>query len=183
MQNTNNGSGSAELFLDILESRRSCRSYTNKQIDENQLTRILQAGTYAPSAMGAQDASIVAVQDPGILESLRRLNAQVRGVENDPYYGAPTIVLVFASSNNPNAIQDGSCILENMMLAAHALGLGSCWINREIEMFETEEGKELMKKMNLPENWKGIGAISLGYRNAAPSPRKPRKENYFRIIR
>lgn len=182
MQDTRE-SNHSEYFLDTLASRRSCRSYSNEQIEEKTLIRIMEAGTYAPSAMGAQDASIVAVQNPEILSELRRLNAQVRGVETDPYYGAPTIVLVFASVNNPNAIQDGSCVLENMMLAAHALGLASCWINREKEIFETEEGKKLLKKMNLPENWMGVGAISLGYRNAEPSPRKARKENYFQIIK
>lgn len=173
----------SEELLQLLENRRSCRSFKTQQVSENLLERVLQAGTFAPSAMGAQDASIVAVQNSELLQELRTLNAQIRGVENDPYYGAPTIVLVFVSQSNPNGIQDGSCVLENMMLAAHALGLASCWINREIEMFETETGKALLRKMNLPENWKGVGAIALGYRDAEASPRKPRKENYYMIIR
>ena len=140
-------------FLHLIQTRRSCRSYRPEQIADEQLEAILQAGTYAPSAMGA------------------------------PYYGAPTLVLVFAPQEAKNAVQDASCVLENMMLAAHALGVGSCWINREREMFATEEGVALMKQWGLPEGLCGVGALSLGYPAAEPSPRKPRKEDYVRVIR
>lgn len=171
-----------EEFLQLIRTRRSCRKYETRQIDRNELVQVLEAGTYAPSAMGAQDAFIVAVREPALLEKLRRMNAAVMGSGTDPYYGAPTIVLVFVSQNNRNGLQDGSCVLENMMLAAHALGLASCWINREIEMFSSSEGKELMREMGLPEGLCGVGALALGYRDGEPSPQKARKENYFRII-
>ncbi len=92
-------------------------------------------------------------------------------------------MLVFAPQEAKNAVQDASCVLENMMLAAHALGVGSCWINREREMFATEEGVALMKQWGLPEGLCGVGALSLGYPAAEPSPRKPRKEDYVRVIR
>ncbi len=169
-------------FLKLIGSRRSCRAYLNKPVDKKDLQAILEAGMAAPSAMGAQDAFIVAVTKPELTAKLRRMNAQVMGTDTDPYYGAPVIVLVFASRTNKNGVQDGSCILENMMLAAHALGLGSCWINRENEMFDTEEGRELMRGMGLPEGLAGVGAIALGYAAKEPSPRKPRKEGYSRII-
>ena len=93
-------------------------------------------------------------------------------------------MLVLAPADSRNAVQDASCVLENMMLAAHALGLGSCWINREIEMFRTSEGHDLMvRELGLPEGLTGVGAISLGYPDGAPSPCKPRKEGYVRIVR
>ena len=111
------------------------------------------------------------------------MNTAVRGKSGNPYYDAPTYVLVFAPTDCPFAIQDGTCVLENMMLAAHAIGLASCWINREIEMFATEEGKQLMKEMGLPEGLGGIGAIALGYPATTPAEPKARKEGYARIIR
>lgn len=114
---------------------------------------------------------------------LERMNAAVRGLSGNPYYDAPTYILVFAPLDCRFAIQDGTCVLENMMLAAHALGVSSCWINREIEMFATEEGKQLMKKMGLPDGLGGIGAISVGYAAVEPAEPKPRKEGYARIIR
>ena len=111
------------------------------------------------------------------------MNAQIMGVTFNPYYDAPTYVLVFAPADAHNPIQDGSCILENMMLAAHAIGLGSCWIHREREMFGTEEGKQLMKEWGLPDGLMGIGALALGYPAEAPAQAKPRKEDYYRIIK
>ncbi|HJH59532.1 MAG TPA: nitroreductase [Bacteroidetes bacterium] len=170
-------------FLHLIETRRSCRSYRPEQIADEQLEAILQAGTYAPSAMGAQSPYIVAVQNPGQIAQLSAMNARVMNTSADPYYGAPTLVLVFAPREAKNAVQDASCVLENMMLAAHALGVGSCWINREREMFATEEGVALMKQWGLPEGLCGVGALSLGYPAAEPSPRKPRKEDYVRVIR
>ena len=105
------------------------------------------------------------------------------GVTSNPYYDAPTIVLVFAPADGANALQDGSCVLENMMIAAHAIGLGSCWINREREMFATEQGKALMKEMGLPNGLMGVGALALGYPEGEPAPEKPRKADYYRVIR
>ncbi len=170
-------------FLTLIETRRSCRKYKSEQITDEELNAVLKAGTYAPTGMGKQSPFIVAVQNPEMKAKLEKMNASVRGMSGNPYYDAPTYVLVFAPTDSPFAIQDGTCILENMMLAAHALGLGSCWINREIEMFATDEGKHLMQEMGLPEGLGGIGAIALGYPAVEPSAPKPRKEGYARIIR
>lgn len=170
-------------FINTLKSRRSCRHYQPQQITDEELNAVLEAGTWAPTAHGAQDPVIVAVQNAELRQELVALNARVRGGSADPYYGAPTLVLVFVSANNENGLQDGSCVLQNMMLAAHALGLGSCWINREIQMFNMPEGKELMQKMGLPEGLAGVGAISLGYEATEPAAPKPRKADYFKIIR
>ncbi len=170
-------------FLELIETRRSCRKYLAEQIKDEELNAVLRAGTFAPSGMGWQSSFIVAVQNPEMKAKLEKMNAAVRGKNGNPYYDAPTYILVFSPTDCQFGIQDATCILENMMLAAHSLGLGSCWINREIEMFATEEGKALMKEMGLPEGLGGVGAIALGYPAAEPSPRKERKEGYARIIK
>lgn len=170
-------------FLEIIRTRRSCRSYQPEQITDEQLNAVLEAGTYAPTSRGLQSPYIVAIQNKDLLERLAQMNAEVMGVTTNPYYDAPTYVLVFVPADAPNGIQDASLVLENMMLAAHAQGLGSCWIHREKEMFATEEGMELMAQWGLPEGLIGIGALSLGFPAGEPSLAKPRKEGYTRVIR
>ena len=170
-------------FLEIIRTRRSCRSYKSQQITDEQLNAVLEAGTFAPTSRGLQSPFIVAVQQPALLAKLTQMNAEIMGVSSNPYYDAPTYVLVFVPVDAPNGVQDGSLVLENMMLAAHALGLGSCGIHREREMFATEEGKDLMMQWGLPEGLVGIGALALGYPNREPVPAKPRKEGYTRVIR
>ena len=170
-------------FLKLIETRRSCRKYKPEQITDEELKAVLEAGTYAPTSRGLQAPYIVAVQNKELREKLGAMNAQIMGVTFNPYYDAPTYVLVFAPADAHNPIQDGSCILENMMLAAHAIGLGSCWIHREREMFDSEEGKLLMKEWGLPDGLMGIGALALGYPAEAPAQAKPRKEDYYRIIK
>lgn len=166
-------------MLDVIKTRRSIRKYRPEQIRDEELDAVLEAGTYAPSGKGQQVATIVAVQDEKTRADLARMNAQVLGKAIDPYYAPPTIVLVFADTARPTYVQDASCVLENMMLAAHALGLGSCWINREREMFETEEGKALMRRWGLGETLAGVGAISLGYVAGKEPKAAKRKEGYI----
>ena len=170
-------------FLEIIRTRRSYRSYQPEQITDEQLNAVLEAGTYAPTSRGLQSPFIVAIQNEELKARLAKMNAEIMGVTTNPYYDAPTYVLVFVPSDAPNGIQDASLVMENMMLAAHAQGLGSCWIHREREMFATEEGKELMKQWGLLEGLVGIAALALGYPNGEPSPAKPRKEGYTRVIR
>ena len=170
-------------FLEIIRTRRSYRSYQPEQITDEQLNAVLEAGTYAPTSRGLQSPFIVAIQNEELKARLVKMNAEIMGVTTNPYYDAPTYVLVFVPSDAPNGIQDASLVMENMMLAAHAQGLGSCWIHREREMFATEEGKELMQQWGLPEGLVGIAALALGYPNGEPSPAKPRKEGYTRVIR
>lgn len=164
-------------ILDVIKSRRSIRSYTDEPVSKTDLDKVLEAGTYAPSAMCRQPSVIVAVTDKEIRVELTRLNAKVMGKEIDPFYGAPVIIVVL--SEGVNFLQDGSCVLENMMLEAHSLGLGSVWVNRELEIFDSEEGKALLRKWNLPENLRGVGAISLGHPKGEAKPAAPRKEGYI----
>ncbi len=165
-----------EVIKTMIE-RRSIRSYKDEQITEEQMNDILTAGEYAASGMGLQASMIVAVQDPEIIEQMRKLNAAVLGQENaDPFYGAPTVVVVFTDKERMTYIEDGSLIIGNMMLAAASLGVDSCWIHRATQTFETEEGKALKKAWGVPENYVGIGNCILGYRDGelpAPPERKP----------
>ena len=170
-------------FLEIIRTRRSYRSYKPEQITDEQLNAVLEAGTYAPTSRGLQSPFIVAIQNDELKARLAQMNAEIMGVTTNPYYDAPTYVLVFVPADAPNGIQDASLVLENMMLAAHAQGLGSCWIHREREMFATAEGQAMMKQWGLPEGLVGIGALALGYPDGEPSPAKPRKEGYARVIR
>ena len=172
-------------ILRALRERRSCRSYKPEQIKDNELQAVLEAGTWAPTGMGRQDPWILAVQNPELLKKISKMNAAFLGVDTDPFYGAPTYVLVFGSDPAvwANSVPDGSLVLGNMMNAAYAIGLGSCWINREREMFATDEGKALMQEFGLPEGLIGIGALALGYPAAPPREPKPRKENYYRVVK
>ena len=122
---------------------------------------------------------IVAVTDPGARERLRRLNAAVMGRDTDPYYDAPVIVVVLADGGRGTFVEDGSCVLENLMLAAHALGLSSCWIHREREIFDGAEGKALLREWGLPETLRGVGAIALGYAAGPEGAAAPRKDGYI----
>ena len=164
--------------LKAIKERRSIRRYKADQITDEELKTVLEAGTWAATGHGSQEPFIIAVQNPETCAQLRQMNAKAMGVESDPYYGAPTIVIVLAREDDPNNVKDGSLILGNMMLAAHSIGLSSCWINREDIMFATEKGKKLMKDWNLPEGLMGVGALSLGYASAHPHIVKPRKEDY-----
>ena len=164
--------------LKTLQERRSVRRYTNQQVEESALNAILEAGTWAPSGMGTQASVLVAVQDPETIALMSRLNAQIMGQSGtDPFYGAPTVVVVLADGENPNWLKDGSLVMGNLMNAAAALNVGSCWINRAKETFELPEGKALLAKWGLGENWKGVGYCVLGYTDAAVLGDKARKED------
>ncbi len=169
--------------LECIRTRRSIRRYKKEQITDEELKTVLEAGTWAPTSKGLQAPYIVAVQNKELMAKLVKMNAEIMGVESNPYYDAPTIILVFAPVAYGKGLQDGSCVLENMMLAAHSIGLATCWINREIEMFQTEEGKEWMKEMGLPEGLQGIGALSIGYAASQPHTVKERKADYYRVIK
>ncbi len=166
-------------FLEQIRSRRSVRSYRPDPVPAELLDAVLEAGSYAPSGRGAQSATIVAVTNPADREALSRLNAAVKPSQGDPYYGAPLVVVVLADTSARTWVEDGSCVLENMMLAAHALDLGTCWVHREREIFDGEEGKALLRKWGLPETLRGVGAIALGYPAAPLGKAAARKENYI----
>lgn len=170
--------------LEDLKNRRSCRSYQPRQITEEELQQVLEAGTYAPTGRGAQAPIIVVVQDKETIAALSRQNATIMGnPEADPFYGAPTVLIVLADKSRPTYLYDGSCVMDNLLNAAQAVGLGACWIHRAKEEFESEEGKALLKQWGIQGDYEGIGHCVLGYRaDAVPAP-APRKENYVYYVR
>lgn len=164
----------------ILE-RRSVRRYKSCQITREELDSVISAGVCAPSGKNLQSAIIVAVQDEEEIAYLSKLNADVMGVSSDPFYGAPTVLVVLAEADSRFAVQDGSLVMGNLMNGAHAIGLGSCWINRAYEVFEKEEGKALLKKWGIEGNYIGIGNCIIGYPDEEPQM-KPRKEKYVYYV-
>ena len=166
-------------MLNLIESRRSIRAYKQDEVPQELLKAVLQAGTYAPTGGGAQSPVIVAVTAPELRNKISALNAKVMGKDTDPYYGAPVILLVLADGNRNTCVEDGSLVLGTMMLAAHSLGLGTVWVHRVKEIFESEEGKDLLKEWGLPENLRGVGSLALGYAEGANPAAAPRKEGYY----
>lgn len=164
-----------------LMTRRSIRKYKPEQITREELETVLNAGMCAPTAMNKQSPIIVAVQNKDDIAYLSKLNAAVKGMAGDPFYGAPTVLVVLADAENANAVPDGSLVLGNLMNAAHAIGLGSCWINRAREVFATDEGKALLKKWGIEGDYIGVGNYILGYPDEQPQM-KPRKENYVHYV-
>ena len=160
--------------LKLLEERRSCRSYREEQITDEELDTVLQAGLWAPTARGTQDVIMIAVQDPGLVKKLSEMNARVMNSSSDPFYGAPTVIIVL-SKRGKNDMVDGSGALNYLMLAAEEIGLGSCWINRAKEVFDTEEGKALLRSWGVEGDYVGVGNCILGYpvEKAVKKPRKP----------
>ena len=171
-----------ETIKNLIE-RRSCRNYKKEQIKDEELNEILLAGEYAPTGMGLQSPKMIVLQNKETIERLSKLNAKIMGRDIDPFYGAPTVIIVLADKTKMTYIEDGSLVLGNLMNAAHSLKIGSCWINRAREEFETEEGKKLLKEWNIPDNYVGIGHCILGYRDGELPQAKPRKKNYVTIIK
>lgn len=164
--------------LDTIKTRRSIRKYKSDAIPEEILNKIIEAGSYAPSGMGRQPVIILAVTNKELRDRLSKLNADVMHSTNDPFYGAPVVLVVLAAKNAPTHVYDGSLVMENLMLAAHDLGIGSCWIHRAKEVFEKEEGKEILKSLGIEGDYEGIGNCILGYADGEEPQAKPRKDNF-----
>ena len=172
-----------ETIKTLLE-RRSVRTYSDKLVPDNVLKEILKAGTYAPSGMGKQSAKIVLIKNKEVRDKVAKLNAAVMGRDADPFYGAPYVAVVFADKNVMTYLYDGSLVMGNLLNAAYSLGVDSCWIHRAKEVFESAEGKALMKEWGLSQDYEGIGNCILGYRKE-DSPEikaKERKEDFVTVI-
>ncbi len=162
--------------LQNMMARRSCRSFEAAQVAPAALDEILNAGLYAASGMGKQSPVLVAVQDAETVRELSRLNAAVMGTAGDPFYGAPTVVVVLAEESVRTWIEDGSLAIGNMMNAAESLGVASCWIHRAREVFDSDAGKALLRKWGVPEGYRGVGNCILGYRKGEKPEAAPRKD-------
>ena len=167
-------------MLENLKERRSIRKYKPEQVSDAHLDAILEAGLYAASGMNTQNTIMVAVRDKETRDQLSRMNAAVMGSTADPFYGAPCVVVVLVEPERYTAVEDGALVMGNLMQAAYDIGVGSCWIHRARQMFESEEGKALLRKWGLREDLIGVGNCILGYADEEPAP-KPRREG--RIVK
>ena len=164
--------------LTTLKTRRSCRAYKAEHVEEEKLNAIVEAGTYAPTGLGKQSPIILVIKDQEVRSMLAKLNAAAMGMEIDPFYGAPELIVVLANKDIPTYIYDGSLVMGNMLYAAADLGVASCWVHRTKEEFESEEGKEILKKLGIEGNYEGVGNLILGYAAKPAGEAAPRKTNY-----
>ena len=164
-------------------SRKSTKKYLPTPVEPELIEQIVQAGVYAPTGMGKQSPIILAVTNKEVRDQLSRINAGVMGRDTDPFYGAPAVLVVLARKDVPTHVYDGSCVIENMLIAAHSLGLGACWIHRAKEEFESEEGKALLKSLWIEGEYEGIGNVILGYPDGPAHPDVPRKEGYVYYVK
>lgn len=169
--------------INNMKTRRSIRKYKPDMIPEDVLNRIIEAGTYAATGMGKQSPIIIAVTNKEIRDRFSKMNAEIMGVDSDPFYGAPVVLIVLADKARPTYVYDGSLVMGNLMLAAHAEGIGSCWIHRAKEEFESAEGKAFLKSLGIEGEYEGIGHCVLGYTDGEEPKAMPRKENYVYCVK
>ncbi len=164
-----------ESTINDILTRRSVKKYKSAPVPQEIIDKIINAGLYAANGMGAQSPIIIQVTNKEMRDKLSKMNADVMGANTDPFYGAPAVLVVLADKNRPTAVYDGSLVMGNLMLAAHALGIGSCWIHRAKEEFESEEGKKILKSLGIEGEYVGIGHCILGYADGEPKPAAERK--------
>ena len=168
--------------LQALLSRRSIKGYGDEMPADELITQITEAGMAAPTGMGLQSPYIIVVKNKQLRDEISRLNGEVLGTASDPFYNAPVIIVVLAARDRGTYLYDGSLVMGNMLNAAHALGLGACWIHRAKEVFASPRGKEVLAQWGITDDVEGIGNVALGYPATAPKPAKPRKPGYVRVI-
>ena len=170
-------------IIQAMMERRSIRCFTNELVPKALLEDIVTAGTYAASGRNAQGTIIIAVTDQQRRDRLAEENRKIGGWAEgfDPFYGAPAILIVLSDKSRSTALYDGSLVMGNMMLAAHSLGLGSCWIHRAKETFEGAVGQQLLQELGIEGDYEGIGHCAVGYYDGPAPDAPPRKENrvYF----
>jgi len=166
-------------ILELIKTRRSVKKFKSDPVDKALIEKIVEAGTWAPTGRNWQSPIILAVTNKEIRDELSRLNFSADIDKRvDPFYGAPVVLVVLADKSKHTYIYDGSLVMGNMLLQAHSLGLGACWIHRAKETFETEAGKAILKKLGIEGEYEGIGNCVVGYPDMTPAD-KPRKENWI----
>ena len=163
--------------IEAMRDRRSVRAYTDEVPSDELIERVVDAGLWAASGRGRQSPIVLAVTDRALRDRLSAMNARIMGAPEgtDPFYGAPVVLVVLADRSVPTHVYDGSLVMGNLMLAAHELGLGSCWIHRAREEFDTPEGRQILADVGVEGDYEGVGHCVLGYAAEVPEP-KPRRE-------
>ena len=151
--------------LKAMYERRSVRKFKPDHVPQELIEQIVDAGLYAPSGMGGQPTVILAITNKEVRNRLSEANRKIGGwgEEYDPFYGAPVVLVVLVNKDHPTWQYDGPIVMENMMLAAHSLGLGSIWIHRAKEEFEQDEWKQLLADLGVEGDYEGVGHCAVGY--------------------
>ena len=172
-------------IIKAMEERRSIRKFKPDMPAKEDLEQIIEAGLYAANGMGKQATITIAVTNKKLRDRLSAINAKIGGWKEgfDPFYGAPVVLIVLADKARPTYVYDGSLVMGNLMLAAHAEGIGSCWIHRAKEEFESAEGKAFLKSLGIEGDYEGIGHCVLGYVDGEEPKAMPRKENYVYCVK
>ena len=171
------------ITMEKILNRRSIKKYKSDMVSKEAIEEIVKAGTYAANGRGMQSPIIIAVTNKELRDKLSKLNAEIMGAPGtDPFYGAPVVLIVLADKSCRTYLYDGSLVMGNLMLAAHDLGLGSCWIHRAKEEFEREEGKEILKSLGIEGEYEGIGHCVIGYAEGEVPEAKPRKDSWVYYI-
>jgi len=172
-----------EDILDVIVSRRSVKKFKSDMIEQEKIDKVIKAGMYAPSGKNRQSAIILAITNKEIRDKLSELVAEQRGSDSDPFYNAPVVLAVLADKSVFTHVYDGSVVIENMLLEAHSIGLGACWIHHAKEVFETDYGKELLKSLGINGDYEGVGSCILGIPDVFPENSIPRKSNYVYYLK
>lgn len=164
-------------IIRAMKERRSIRKFKPDMPPKEMIDQIIEAGLYAASGRNEQAVITIAVTNKEVRDKLMKDNCKIGGWSEsyDPFYGAPVILIVLGRKDRITYVYDGSLVIGNMMLAAHSLGLGSIWIHRAKEEFETEEYQTLLKELGVEGEWEGIGHCAVGYMDCelpAPPDRK-----------
>lgn len=170
-------------ILKAIKTRRSIRNFKSEMIPADILDQIIEAGTYAPTGKGMQSPIIIAITNKEVRDKFSKLNAEIMGVSSDPFYNAPVVLIVLTDKSCPTYQYDGPIVMENLMLAAHSLGIGSIWIHRAKQEFERSEGLELLKSLGIEGEYEGIGHCCLGYIEGEYPQAKARKENWVYYVK
>lgn len=166
-------------IIKAIKERRSIRKFKPDMPKREDLDAIIEAGLYAASGKASQSPIIIAVTKKELRDKISRDNCKIGGWDEsfDPFYGAPAILIVLADTERPTHVYDGSLVIGNMMLAAHSLGLGSIWIHRAQQEFETDEYKKLLEDLGIKGSYEGIGHCAVGYIDGEAPKAAPRNKN------
>ena len=170
--------------LECMLTRRSVKSYQSTPVAKELIEKIVEAGTYAPTGRNAQAPILLAVRNKAVRDELSKINAKILGAPegSDPFYNAPVVLVVLAAKERNTRVYDGSSVMQNLQLAAHALGLGACWIHRAKETFELPEGKALLEKLGVDGEYEGVGNCVIGYLDGEYPATRARKEKWVYYV-